>query len=83
MEVGTPLVPDAVDRPDAAVLGEVRRVRRVPVLGVATNAPASVASSVSALMTGIVASPPVTLNEPFGSAKSFWTSTTTSAVRGP
>ena len=33
MELRAPRVGDAVDRPDAAVLGEVRRGRRVPVLG--------------------------------------------------
>jgi hypothetical protein len=46
----------------------------------ATSASADVAISISRLMTGTTASPPFTDRLPAGSAKSFWTSTTTSAV---
>ena len=47
-----------------------------------TVAPAAWARSISALMNGITAAPSVTERLPSGSAKSFWTSTTTRAVVG-
>jgi hypothetical protein len=48
---------------------------------VATTRPsADVAIAISRLMTGTTASPPLTDRLPAGSAKSFCTSTTTSAV---
>src|SRR6266511_1498067 len=46
-----------------------------------TNAPASRAAAISALTTAGTSSPPRTYSDPFGSAKSFCTSTTSSAVR--
>jgi hypothetical protein len=45
-----------------------------------TRPPASRAAAISALIVGMIAVPPSTERLPFGSAKSFWTSTTTSAV---
>jgi len=45
-------------------------------------APADAAISISPLITGTTASPPFTERLPAGSAKSFCTSTMTSAVDG-
>src|SRR6266540_2294455 len=47
-----------------------------------TVAPACLARSISRFTTGTTCSPPLTYRLPAGSAKSFWTSTTTSAARG-
>ncbi len=48
-----------------------------------TVAPLFAAISISRLTVGMMRSPPATLRPPAGSAKSFWTSTTMSAVSGP
>jgi hypothetical protein len=48
-----------------------------------TVAPLAEAIATSPFTVGTMAAPPATLSPPAGSAKSFWTSTTTRAVPGP
>ncbi len=80
MERRPPRLRHAVHGPDAAVLLEVRRDRRMPVLRVDDRRALGAARSISAFTSGTTSSPPRTYRLPTGSAKSFWTSTTTSAV---
>ena len=78
-----PRIGHAVDRPDATVLGEVGRARRVPVLGRDDECPVGAGRLDLAVIRGMMAAAPATLRLPGGSAKSFWTSTTINAEPGP
>jgi hypothetical protein len=48
-----------------------------------TGDPAASAARMASLMVGMICSAPRTERLPLGSAKSFWTSTTSNAVAGP
>ena len=81
MERRAPRVPDAVHRPDAAVLREVRRVLRGASPACRRPSPRPPrARAIAAFAAVTTSGPPGTASDPPGSAKSFWTSTTTSAV---
>ena len=82
VELRAPRVRDAVDRPDAAVLGEMRRDGGCQSWVATTIAPLVRAISISRSIAGMIAVPPATDRPPAGSAKSFWTSTTMRAVPG-
>ena len=81
VEGRAPRPADAVDGPDPAVLREVGRVGRMPVGGVGDEPRRRPGRRRDAALTaGTTAAAPRTASEPAGSAKSFWTSTTTRAV---
>ena len=81
VELRAPRARHAMDRPDAAVLGEMGVDAGCQSWVATTRAPW--ARAISRLIVGTIASPPATLRPPAGSAKSFWTSTTMRAVPGP
>ena len=77
-----PTCRDAMDRPDAAVLREVGRRRRVPVLGVDDERAGLRARDLAGHRAATIAVAAGHGQAPAGSAKSFWTSTTMSALPG-